>query len=117
MKSKIYKIDKDTLQEIAVGTTGMENIKRINIQHFHDASISVSSELPFSIEIAKVHAPFIKEEEFMVAFRTRVDATARGPHDSTIENAGEDKGKENYINSYPHRPLELPEGFIELKGE
>jgi len=74
------------------------------------------SNIPFTITILDKHVPYINQEEFMVVIRERIDVTARGPHETTLNNLGDDIGRENYKNKVPYRPLELPPGFQELKG-
>ena len=116
MNVKIYKIDKDTLFEIGEETLSASNAQAMSISHVHDSTISNSSTINFTIDIADGHTPYIYEEEFMVVIREKVDATSRGPHDVEITNAGVDIGKPNYNKKVPYRPLELPQGFKELKG-
>ena len=116
MSATIYKLDKDTLLEISSQELVLEDIQSFSIQHIHDDnSISDSTTMPFTINVAKGYVPQI-EEEFVIVIRERVDATSRGAHDIAITNSGEDIGKPNYIQKVPYRPLELPQGFIELKG-
>jgi hypothetical protein len=75
-----------------------------------------SSTIPFSLTILDRNVPHINEPEFMVVTRERIDVTAKGPHETTINNIGDDMGRENYNKKVPYRPLELPPGFQELKG-
>jgi hypothetical protein len=75
-----------------------------------------NSNIPFTITILDKHVPYINQEEFMVVIRERIDVTARGPHETTLNNLGDDICRENYKNKVPYRPLELPPGFQELKG-
>jgi len=112
--SKIYKLDKNTLTFVADQDMVISNVQSLVIQHVHDNSVSDESTLVFSIEIAKHHAPYIEEEEFMVVIREKVDLAARGPDDITLRNIGKDKGWEDYKDSKPYRPMALPEGFKEL---
>ena len=112
--SLIYKLDKDTLSLVDNKHMAISNVQSLVIQHIHDNSVSDESTLVFSIEVAKHHAPYIEEEEFVVAIREKVDLTARGPYDITLRNIGKDKGWEDYKDSSPYRPMELPEGFREL---
>lgn len=115
MSATIYKLDKDTLLEISSLELVLEDIQSFSIQHIHDNSISDSTTMPFTINVAKGYVPQI-EEEFVIVIRERVDATSIGAHDITITNSGEDIGKPNYNPKVPYRPLELPQGFTELKG-
>jgi len=116
MSSKLYKIDKDTLTEISSTRLEFSEATALAIQHIHDATITLSESIPFTITILDKHVPYINEEEFMVVIRERIDVTARGPQDTTLNNLGDDIGRENYNNKVPYRPLELPPGFQELKG-
>ncbi|MFA7219276.1 MAG: hypothetical protein WC119_02070 [Synergistaceae bacterium] len=118
MSAKIYKLDKDTLAEVAVTDLAMDDITMLSIHHVHDSNISSSGIISFSLDISNnLHIPYIEEEEFMVVVRERIDATARGPNDMTINYVGDDIGKENYNEKKPYRPWELPYGFTELKGK
>jgi hypothetical protein len=117
MSSKIYKIDKDSLTEIDSVSLAVSNVQSVIIQHVYDSTISDASIIPFQIDIADGHAPYIHEEEFMVVIRERVDATSRGVNDIEITNAGEDIGEFNHKNRVPYRPWELPQGFRELRGK
>ena len=112
--SKLYKLNKDTLAYVDSKTMAISNVQSLIIQHVHDAIAADDSTLNFSIEVAKHHAPYINEEEFMVVIREVVDLSARGPNDITLKNIGKDKGLENYKDSKPYRPIALPEGFKEL---
>ena len=87
----------------------------INKQTYIPESLD-NSTIPFNITISDRHIPFIMEEEFMVVVRERVDVTTRGPKGKTITNAGNDVGRENYNDKSPYRPVELPQGFQQLKG-
>lgn len=117
MTSKIIKINKDTLAEMGEEDLYVSDVNGLIIPHVFDSNVSDNFQLEFTLDIAKGHAPYIKDAEFMVAFREKVDATSRGPSSVKITNAGDDKGKENYKESAPHVPWELPQGFIELKDE
>ncbi len=116
MSSKLYKIDKDTLVEISSTELEISGATALSIQHIHDATITSSENLPFNITILDKHVPYINQEEFMVVIRERIDVTARGPQETTLNNLGDDIGRENYNKKVPYRPLELPPGFQELKG-
>ena len=117
MNAKIYKINKDTLLEMSSDNLSVSNVQSLFIEHVHDNSVSEESTLSFSISIDNGHVPYIKEEEFMIVIREKVDATSRGPHDATITNAGDDVGRFDYNKKTPYRPWELPQGFTELKEE
>ena len=117
MSAKIYKIDKDSLLEISNVISEVSNVSSFAIDHFDSNAVSDEYTLNFEIEIAKGHVPHIYEEEFMVVIREKVDATSRGVNDITITNIGDDIGKPRYNKKVPHRPLDLPPGFRELKEE
>lgn len=116
MSATIYKINKDTLLEVASSSLFVENVQSIGVQHIHDNSISDEALIPFELDISVGYVPEI-DEEIVVVIREKVDATSRGPYDITITNVGDDKGKANYNQKVPYRPWELPQGFRELKGE
>jgi len=117
MSATIYKINKDSLAEIASQTLLIEDVQSLAIQHVHDGTVTDQGLLPFTLDIAPGYVPQIEQEEFMIVIREKVDATSRGPYDITITNAGDDIGKPNYTKKVPYRPWELPKGFKELKGE
>lgn len=119
-RSTLLKIDKDTL--LPVGNTNLNisdlnSIEKMILQHFIDYPIESDNILEFEIDIVDNYVPHLNEEEFVVVIREKVDATAKGPHDVKISNIGKDLGRKNYNEKVPYRPLDLPHGFTELKGE
>jgi hypothetical protein len=113
MTAAIVKFDKDGLWEYGTLQLPIENVFDLTIPMTYDVMVSSSQDLPFLISVAEVHAPYI-EEEMVVVIREKVDLTARGPNDTLIKNIGKDLGGENYIDSTPYRPKELPPGFEEV---
>jgi len=115
MGVSIYKIDKETLATIDSVKLIVANVSGLIIPHLFDGTVSNSSTLPFTIEIASGHVPYIGSEEFMIVIRDVVDATAIGPNDIEITSVGEDMGKD-HKNGAPSRPWTLPNGFKELRS-
>lgn len=116
MGATIYKINKSDLTELGSYNLSIENIQGLVIPHMFDGNVSNSSTISFTIEIVDKHVPYL-QEEFMVVIREKVDASATGPNAQTITDVGEDMGKLDYKKKVPHRPWDLPEGFVELKGD
>ena len=109
----IIKFNKISLTEYGSKELFLENPLELTILQYADNTKPYSTTLPFEISVAEDHAPYI-EEEFVIVIREKVDLTARGPNDVLIKNIGKDLGGENYIDSKPYRPKELPPGFQEL---
>ena len=116
MNTKLYKLNKETLEITSSMDLSIENAVTMSIKHIYGEETPWGEVLPFSITILNDYVPELKEEEFMTVIRDTIDITAIGPNDSIINKVGIDKGKIEE-NSSPHVPLELPHGFIELKGE
>jgi len=116
MSNKIYKFNKDSLTEIDHMDLIVADSQALIISHLVDsANFTGSSTLSFTISTAEKHVPFLKEEEFMVVVREKVDLSAHGPNDVTIKNIDKDKGKGDYKDKKAYRPSSLPDGFTELK--
>jgi len=117
MTLKIHRIMKDDLSyvnSIDLNLSGMSNSSGMTISHFAYSSKSTEATLPYSIEVVKEYVPILKEVEFCVVTRKKVDLVAIGVNESVIKENGEDLGKYKYANSVPKNPSDLPPGFIEL---
>jgi len=117
MKAKILKLDKDNLLINSDVLLDIEYISGLSIGHVDGGIVPDDGELPFSIEVVKNHVPYIKEEEFMIVTKDRIDLAARGINSFVIAERLDDIGGYKYNESAPYAPVELPPGFIELKGE
>jgi hypothetical protein len=117
MNCSIIQFTKSTLVSGSTKELAMSNVSALIVDHTADVVKSSSDTLLFTISMAPTHAPYIKEEEFVIVIREKVDLTARGPNDIFIKNAGKDVGEYEYVDSSPYRPLEMPIGFKELKGK
>lgn len=113
MTTAILKFDKRYLGNFETKNLFLENSHSLTIVEYSDCKKPYSQVLPFEISVAEKHAPYI-EEEMVIVIREKVDLTARGPNDVLIKNIGKDLGGENYIDSKPYRPKDLPPGFQEL---
>ncbi len=117
MTIKIHAINKSDLSYvngINVLDTGLTKSNGMTISHFADATIITDATIPYEIDIVKEHVPIIKEIDFCLTVRKRVNMTAIGVNGKTREDIGEDIGKDNYVNNVPARPLDLPPGFNQL---
>jgi len=67
MSSKLYKIDKDTLEEVDFIELAFSEATALSIQHIHDpdpltdpsTTITLSESIPFTITILDKHVPYI----------------------------------------------------------
>lgn len=109
MAYKLYKFNTEELNEIDNITLALSNANALIISNIADMTKSYSNTLTFTITSGNNHVPYLEDTEIMVVVREKVDLTAHGPN--PVENTTSDKNKR------PYRPVNLPQGFIELKGE
>lgn len=81
------------------------------IDHYADTIKTSEGEIGFTISTIDSQIPNIDEVEYCVVIREKVDLTAKGVNDVMIKN----RDKED--SSKPYKPVDLPTGFIELKGK
>ena len=120
MTIKIHIVDKDTLawqKSIDAGKAGMIATEGMTISSYAASLKSTEATIPYDIEVVAEHVPYIKEPEFCLTVRKKVNLTATGINEQNRTNIGEDVGKDNYKDSVPSRPLDLPPGFRELYKE
>lgn len=83
----------------------------MTIDHYNDTIKSAEGEIEFIISATDNQIPEINNPEYCVVIREKVDLTAQGPNDVMIKNRDKDNLHKPYI------PVDLPTGFIELKGK
>ena len=110
----IKKSDLSLVTSISPSLAGMSNSSGMVISHYAYSEKQTNATIPFEMEIVREYVPIIKDIEFCVVLRTKVDLTAIGPNEETIKDIGNDIGKYDYNNSVPSIPLDLPPGFKEL---
>lgn len=113
MPITIMKFEKDLN---LLDSQAVEVSDSMTIDHFGDVIKAAEGEIPFVISATNCQIPFIEEEEFCVVIREKVDFTAQGPNDVLIKNRDQDIGTKE-SKAKPYSPVELPPGFIELKGK
>jgi hypothetical protein len=79
------------------------------ISQIADMTKSYSNTLTFTISSGDKHVPYLEETEMVVVVREKVNLTDHGQN--PVENTSSDRNKR------PYRPANLPQGFVELKGE
>jgi len=102
------------MNTLDVVNSGMSKSSSMTISSYADTSASTEATLQFSIEPVREHIPYIKEVEFCVVIREKVDLTAIGPNEGTIKKIGNDMGKYEYKDNVPSQIIDLPPGFTEL---
>jgi hypothetical protein len=112
--AKITKFDKDTLTEVVSQEVDMPVPTGMTISHYADSVKSTEATIPFTIQGVERHVPEIEDVEFCIVVRKKIDLTAIGKNENAIKNNGNDVGSEDYSDSSPSRPLDLPPGFREL---
>jgi hypothetical protein len=88
----------------------------MTISHYADSIKGAGVTLSFTFEAVEKYVPSIANVEFCTVIRKKVDLTAIGPNEKIIKDIGSDIGKYKYTDSVPKRPLDLPQGFKEIKG-
>ena len=118
MSIKIHKVEKSDLSYItsidAGMASGFANTTGMTISHYADSPKEVGATIPYSIEIIKETVPYIKEIEFCVAIKKKIDLDAVGPNEKRITKVGIDVGANSNPYAAPHRPPAFPPGFVEL---
>ena len=117
MTIKIHRILKDDLTKqnsFDVILAGMLNSCSMTIDHYAYSIKQTSATLPYEIEIVSEFVPYIKDVDFAISVRKKIDLTATGVNGKTVQDNGSDIGKYNYLDSVPTRPTSLPPGFQEL---
>jgi hypothetical protein len=115
MATNLYKLNKNTLNLTSSIALFIEDVKNISIPHIFSQNTHYAKTINFSLTILNDYVPELKEEEFMIAIRDKLDVLSIGSNDNSINKLGKDKG--NIDRHIPEKPLELPIGFKELKGE
>ena len=93
------------------------NSSSMTISHYLDSTQFDTSSLPFTLIPVPKPIPYIKDPEFELAIRTKIDLSANDPNQQDMADKDKDTGKENYYNVSPSLSKPLPPGFIELKGQ
>jgi len=114
MSIKILKLNKNLSLIDSISTDLSDSM---SIDHFNDVVKNSNAEIIFTISATDSQIPFIDEEEFCIVIREKVDLSAQGPNDVIIKNINKDVGNKSYKDFKPYSPVELPPGFIELKGK
>lgn len=109
LKSDLSRVD--TLNVIA---SGMSNTSGMTISHFAYAPKQTEATIPYAIDIVSEYVPSINSIDFCVVIRTKVDLTAPGINEKTIEGIGNDIGEYDYTDNVPAKPLDLPPGFTQF---
>jgi hypothetical protein len=91
----------------------LQDAEGMTISHYAGATRSTEAEIPFQIEAVPKHVPVIKNVDFVLSVRQKVDLTASGIDDVLIKDTGDDIGR-NRVESVPSRPVSLPPGFQEV---
>lgn len=116
--SYIYKILKNNFSVVAsldIGYTGMPvNVGGMTVSHYADSWKQTNASLPFTFEGVEEFIPYVKDVDFCMVIRKKVDLNAVGVNEKTITEIGQDVGKGNYVNNVPYPILDLPPGFTEL---
>ena len=117
MTIKIHRILKSDLShegEMNASLAGLySNTSGMTISHYAYSSKQTQATIPYTLEIASEYVPTV-DVDFCVVIRTKVDLTATGPNEKTINDVGNDIGEYNYLDSVPSKPNDLPPGFTEL---
>jgi len=82
----------------------------LTLDHYNDVIKTSEGEIAFTISATNFQIPTINEIEYSVVIREKVDMTAQGPNDTTIKERGKDS------DTALQNPVDLPPGFIQLKG-
>lgn len=109
MANKLYKFNTEELNEIDNISLIISDANYLIISNIADMTKSYSNTITFTITSGDKHVPYLEDTEMMVVVREKVSLTAHGPN--PVENTTTDKNKR------PYRPVNLPVGFVELKGE
>jgi hypothetical protein len=117
MTIKIHRILKDGLSKedtLNVVSSGLNETSGMTISHLAYSLKQTEATIPYEIDIVEENVPEISDVDFCVVVRTKVDLTAVGVNQDTIEDVGSDIGEYNYTASVPSRLSDLPPGFTEL---
>ena len=93
-----------------IDSEAIEVSESMTIDHYADTIKSAEGEIEFTICATNCQIPEI-DVDYCVVIREKVDLTAQGPNDVMIKNRDKDN------NHAPYVPVDLPPGFIELKGK
>jgi hypothetical protein len=108
MPITILKFDKSLS---LIDSESIETSEAMTLDHYADTIKSAEGEVEFTICATNCQIPEIDDVDYCVVIREKVDLTAQGPNDKIIT----ERDKDN--NSSPYVPVDLPPGFIELKGK
>lgn len=108
---RILKSDLSKVDTINAHAAGILNTSGMTISHFAYSYKATEASLPYEIEVIKEHIPRVKEIEFCVVLREKIDLTATGANGEIIKDVGEDIGKYQYLDQSSSPPCDLPPGF------
>lgn len=114
MTIKIHRILKDDLTKqdsLGVVLSGMSNSCGMTIDHYSYSIKQSCATLNFEVDIVHEFLPYIKDVDYAVSVRKKIDLLATGKSGEEIRDMGRDIGEENYKNSVPSKPSDLPPGF------
>lgn len=114
MSIKIHKYSKSTLDMVEEAIILMSDSTGMIISHFVDLIRSAKDTLFFNIEGTSKYVTFIKDIEFPVSVRKKVNMVAVGPNEKVIKEVGKDIGKYDYKDKIATCPSDLPPGFEEI---
>jgi len=95
----------------------VEVSEAMTIDHFADVIKTDEGEIEFVISGTNCQIPEIEDLDFCVVIREKVDMTAQGPNDVMIKDREQDSGNKDFKDHKPSVPVDLPPGFVELKGK
>jgi hypothetical protein len=107
MAIEILKFDK-SLSLVDSGTILVS--EGLTIDHYDDIIKTGEGEIEFIISSTNFQIPTLDPIEYSVIIREKVDMTAQGPNEKIITER-ERKNRESL-----QTPVDLPPGFIQLKG-
>ena len=112
--SKFLKSDLSLVDSIDLEAAGLTQTDGMTISHYADALKSTEATVPYEIVVLKEHVPRLVDTDFCLVVRKKVNLTAIGVNGKNRTDIGDDLGRDNYKDSVPPRPLDLPPGFNEL---
>jgi len=114
MAIKIVKFNKDLS---LIDDSNVSVSESLTIDHYADVIKNYEGEIEFVISATNCQIPEIEDPEYCVVIREKIDLTAQGPNDVMIKERDKDVGNKDYKDHKPYIPVDLPTGFIELKGK
>lgn len=92
-------------------TFSLSNLSGMTISHYSDATVSSFFEVPFALNVTENQVVFLCEADYFLAMREKVDLSVLNAVTPIEDNMASIK------NNIPYTPVQLDNGFIELKGE